>query len=66
VERITVSRAGHFSCPLRTGLVLLGDWRRALRAGTDSCIRGDDQAVLARMQVGMTQHGTPAAWAPQP
>jgi hypothetical protein len=53
VERITVSRAGHFSCPVRTGVVLLGDWRRVLGAGADGRIRCNDQAALACMQVSL-------------
>jgi hypothetical protein len=57
VERITVSRAGHFSCPVRTGVVLLGDWRRALGAGADGAIRCSDQAALARMQVRAAARG---------
>lgn len=32
VERLFVSRAGHFSCPMRAGVIFLGDWRAATAA----------------------------------
>lgn len=51
IARVAVSRAGHFSCPLRTGLLLLGEWRSALGAAADGSIRADEQTLLTRMQV---------------
>lgn len=46
-----MSRAGHFSCPLRTGLLLLGNWHTALGARPDGSVCADAQSLLGRMQV---------------
>lgn len=50
VESLFISRQGHFSCPCRCGLLLLGNMRRALREVRGEGSNKETTDALSRQQ----------------